>query len=116
MASLAVTAFSTFSLVLQNAGMGEFVPYVGVLGVVGVVGFAYAYSEGGVWNQVARDKNDLSDNWAGPNMRIDDELIGKAVFAAVHKRPPKAEEARAIEETVDDGWRSHRDGVNIDGD
>lgn len=109
--SLVVTAFSTFSLVLQNAGLGEFVPYLGVAIAIALPVYAYYFFEGGVWNQVSRDRVDMSSNYSGPSMRIDDELIGAAVFAAVHQRPPNEEEHAAIAEAVDGPWREYRDGI-----
>lgn len=111
MFSLAVTAFSTFSIMLQGFGLGHVVPYLGVGGVVLGIVYTYLYTEGGVWNQVARDRQDLSTNYAGPTMRMDDELIGLAVFAAIHQREPTAEERQAIANTLDDGWREYRDGL-----
>lgn len=111
MFSLAVTAFSTFSLMLQGFGMGHVVPYIGVVGVSVGVAYTYLYSEGGVWNQVARDRVDLSTNYAGPTMRMDDEMIGLAVFAAIHKREPTPEEREAISNTLDDSWNDYRDGL-----
>lgn len=116
MASLGVTAFSTFSLVLQAAGLGRFVPAIAGLGIIGTFGFAWLYAEGGVWNQVQLDTQELSNNYAGPTMRIDDELIGLAVFAAVHGREPTEEEAEVIAETVDGGYRELRDGIDINGE
>lgn len=111
--SLGVTAFSTFSLVLQNSGHGGLVVPLGVVGVIGMPIYTYLYTEGGVWNQVSRDRQDLSTNFAGPTMRMDDELIGVAVFAAVHGRPPDDDEQQAIADAVETSWQSYRDGVCI---
>lgn len=112
MGSLAVTAFSTFSIMLQNFGLGHFVPYIGVAAFVFFIVYTYYFTEGGVWNQMARDRVDLSTNYAGPTMRMDDELIGLAVFAAVHERPPTDDERQAISEAVDGGWHDYRDGLS----
>lgn len=111
MATLSVTAFSTFSIMLQNFGLGHIVPYLGAVCIAGFILFVYLYAEGGVWNQVSRDRVDLSTNYAGPTMRIDDELIGAAVFAAIHKRPPEDEELEAISEAVDQPWHDYREGI-----
>jgi hypothetical protein len=46
-------------------------------------------------------------------MRMDDELIGSSVFAAVHRRPPDEEEQEAISEAVDAPWREYRDGIEV---
>jgi len=116
MFSLAVTAFSTFGLMLQGFGLGEYIPYLGVAVVSGGVVYTYYYNEGGVRNQVSRDRQDLSNNFSGPTMRIDDELIGCAVFAAVHGRAPDDEERSEISEAVDGPWREYRQGMVIDDD
>jgi len=114
MFSLAVTAFSTFSIMLQNFGLGSYVPYIGaVASVVGVI-YAYYYNEGGVRNQVQKDRNDLSQNFSHPGNKIDDTIIGAAVFAANKGRVPDEEELEAIEESVDTVWREYRDGVSLD--
>jgi len=113
-ASLGVTAFSTFSLVLQNSGHGDMVVPLGVAGLLSFPIYTYLYTEGGVWNQVGRDRQDLSTNFAGPTMLMDDVLIGVSVFAAMHGRPPNEEEFKAIEEAVDTNWQNYRDGVEIE--
>jgi hypothetical protein len=111
--SLAVTAFSTFSLMLQNAGYGQYVPHVGALAVIAWATYTFYYSEGGVHNQTQRDMVDLSTNFAGPTMRIDDEIIGCGVFAAVHGRPPDEEEREVISDAVDSPWKEYRDGIEV---
>lgn len=111
-ASLAVTAFSTFSLVLQGFGLGRFVLPLGVaLSVVGPA-YAYAFFEGGVWNQVSRDRADMSTNFAGPAMKMDDIVTAAGVFAAVHGRPPTEDEAETIERAVHEQWAEFRDGLD----
>lgn len=114
--SLAVTAFSTFSLVLQGFGLGQFVLPLGVgLAVIGPA-YAYLYFEGGVWNQVSRDRADMSTNFAGPSMKMDDTVTGAAVFAAVHGRVPTEDELAVIESAVDEKWQDYRNGVTLDDD
>jgi len=116
MFSLAVTAFSTFSIMLQNAGYGGAVPYLGAsAAVVGVV-YTYYFNEGGVRNQVRRDGQDLSTDFSGPTMKMDDTLIGVAVFAAINGREPTEDEIETIERAVDKPWRDYRDGVLTDDD
>jgi hypothetical protein len=114
MISLAVTAFSTFSIMLQGFGLGRYVPYVAVFGVLMGTVYTYYYNEGGVRNQVQRDRADLATNFAGPSNKIDDTLIGAAVFGAVHGRPPDDEELDAIKDSVDKPWREFRQGINLD--
>jgi len=45
MVSLAVTAFSTFSIMLQGFGLGEYVPIVGVGAALGGIVYTYLYTE-----------------------------------------------------------------------
>lgn len=112
--SLGVTAFSTFSLVLQNSGHGDLVVPLGVAGLIAVPVYTYAYTEGGVWNQMARDRVDLSTNYAGPTMRIDDELIARGMLAALKEDTLTQSERDAISDELDDGWNQYRDGIQID--
>lgn len=114
--SLAVTAFSTFSLVLQNSGHSEFVRPLGIALAIVLPVYTYLYTEGGVWNQVGRDRQDLSTNYAGPTMAMDDTVIGVAVFAALHGREPTDGERELIESVVREQWDGYRDGIQIDDD
>lgn len=114
--SLGVTAFSTFSLVLQNSGHGEFVVPLGVIGLIVSPIYTYFYAEKGVWNQVQRDKTDMSTNYSGPVMLMDDALIGIGMFYAVHGRPPTDEELDELEGAVKQQWEEYRTGVDIDYD
>jgi hypothetical protein len=111
--SLGLTAFSTFSLVLQSFGLGRFVPVFGVGLLAGGLVFAYLYSEGGVWNQVSRDRADMSGNFASPGMRIDDELIARGMCAGRKGAPLDEEEREAIVKELDTAWERYRDGVHI---
>lgn len=114
MFSLAVTAFSTFSIMLQGFGLGRYVPYLGAIAGVSILAYSFLFFEGGVWNQVSRDRQDMSNNFAGPSMRIDDTLIGVSVFSAVHGRPPNEDELEMIERAVSDQWEQYRDGVDLE--
>ena len=110
--SLGVTAFSTFSLVLQNSGHGEYVVPLGVIGLIGFPIYTYLYTEHGVWNQVNFDKNVLSSNFAGPTMRIDDEMIARSMLAALYGRELTDEEREAIKSEADATFEEYRDGVD----
>ena len=115
LAMLVMTGLSTATLSLRQYGLGEYAPvFIGVTGV-GLAVFAYGYSEGGVWNQMARDRSDMSSNHATPRSKINTELTGVALFAALEGREPDAEERAAIEAAVDEQWRERRDGVELDG-
>lgn len=111
--SLAVTAFSTFSLLLQQSGHGELVPALGVLGLLGFPLYAYLYFEGGVQNQVARDRQDMSNNFADPNMRITTELYARGVTAAQEGRELSETEREAMQEELDAAFAEYRDGIQI---
>lgn len=111
MFSLAVTAFSTFSIMLQGFGMGSVVPYLGVAMVVVGVVYTYYFTEGGVWNQMARDRQDLSTNYAGPTMAMDDVTIGVATFVAMQGRKPTPEEREMIQDAVREQWDEYRSGL-----
>ena len=111
--SLAITAFSTFSLVLQNAGLGEFVPYVGGIGAVAWVAYSYLYSEGGVHNQMQRDQKDLSTNFAGPTMRIDDEHIARGIVAGIEGRELRDDERDVIKQELDETFHEYREGIDL---
>lgn len=114
--SLGVTAFSTFSLVLQNSGHGELVVPLGVAGLVTVPIYVYAYAEGGVWNQVMRDKRDMSTNFAGPTLRIDDEMIARGIRAAEKGEPLTDEERDATKAELDHAFAEYRNGIEINDD
>jgi len=111
-ASLGVTAFSTFSLLLQNSGHGELVMPLGLFGLIAVPTYTYLYTEGGVWNQMARDRVDLSTNYAGPTMRIQSEMMARALLAAEKGEPLTTEEREATSEELDAAWTEYRDGLN----
>lgn len=114
LAMLALTGVSTATLTLKQYGHGRYAwPLILIVGISMPV-YAWLYSEGGVWNQVERDKTDLSNNYAGPLVKIDDETIGAAVFAAIHGRPPDSDEIEAIESAVNERWQKHRHGIELE--
>lgn len=113
MFSLAVTAFSTFSIMLQGFGLGNYVPYLGIVGVLLGTIYVYLYTEGGVWNQVARDRQDLSQNFAGPGMYIRAMIQARAVADAFEAMQTGEDPEQAAEETVSELWEEYRDGIEI---
>lgn len=114
LAFLAMTGTGIALEQLRVYGFGNYALEFLLLIVAGMLGYTYLYNEGGVRNQVMRDDHELKSNWAGPNMRIDDELIGIAVFAALNNRKPTKEERKIIAESVHDGYIDLRDGVEIE--
>jgi len=115
--SLAVTAFSTFSLLLQNAGLGAYVPHLGVGAAGGWLVYTYLYSEGGVHYQKQRDMVDLSDNYSGPTMALD-ALIEARQFALLAYLLQNGTEQelheleQAFQETSLEEWQTLRDGLD----
>jgi len=112
--SLVVTAFSTFSLVLQNAGLSEFILPLGI--VIAVCGpiYAYYFFEAGVWNQVARDRNDMSGNFGSPSQWIGNEFTARAFAAYLKGEPLSEDEREVIQEELRKTFEENRDGKNIE--
>jgi len=113
MVSLAVTAFSTFSIMLQNFGLGGYVPYVGIGATLLGIVYTYLYTEGGVWNQVRRDQADLSNNYADPNARINAELTNRGLAAALQDEELTESQRQACQAELDATFAELRDGIEI---
>lgn len=110
MISLAVTAFSTFSLLLQSFGLGQFVLPIGIGAFGSAMSYAYYYSEGGVWNQVSRDRADMSSDFSAPSQAIGTEMTARALRAAERGDELSSEERRAVRCEVDAAYSELRDG------
>jgi hypothetical protein len=115
MASMAITAASTLTFALQSIGYTHLAPWVLGAGLVGTPVFAYVYVDMGLFNRKNRENVDRGNNFATPRDKIDDTLIGTAVFAAVHGREPDADEQEVIEAAVTEKWSDFRNGVEVDG-
>ena len=112
-AMLVMTGLSTGLITLQQYGHGQYAwPLIAIV-MLGVLLFTYAYAEFGIYNQQHRDHADFGKNYADPRMKINDELVGCAVFAALHGRPPSDDEQAIIEEAVDTPWHEYRDGIEL---
>jgi len=111
---LAVTAFSTFSLVLQNFGLGRYVPYLGVVLAIAGPAYAYLFFEGGVWNQVSRDRADMSGNYAAPGGRINAELTARALAPILNGGELTDEERQALLAELNRAYLEKRDGIDHD--
>jgi len=117
MFSLAVTAFSTFSIMLQGFGLGHVVPYLGTVAALAGIVYTYLYAEGGVWNQVARDRRDLSDNFSAPTMLLQNQIQARqlALLAASLDDDLDPEDAMdKMQSETQAEWARLRDGVDLD--
>ena len=112
--SLGVTAFSTFSLLLQNSGHGELVLPLGIVLALITPVYIYLYTEGGVWNQMARDRRDLSNNFAGPNARISNEMLARALAAWEKGEQLTDAERELLQSELDAAFYDLRRGVEIE--
>lgn len=114
LAMLVMTGLSTATLTLRQYGYGELAwPLIFTTGG-GMLVYTYLYAEGGVWNQVQRDRADLSTNFAGPGMRMDDELIARGILAGEKGEELTDGERSAIKNELDRGWDEYRDGIQIE--
>ena len=110
---ISVTAVSTLTSALVAIGHGHLAPYFLAAGLIGTPVFAWCYVELGLFNRKNRENVDRGNNFATPRDKIDDTLIGAAVFGAVHGRPPDEDELETIKESVEQPWREFRDGVDL---
>jgi hypothetical protein len=113
---LAATGVSTTLVALRDYGYGEFAPAVLAVSAVGAALFAYLYTEGGVWNQMARDRQDMSNNFASPNGLIVAQMQATALAAAQKGEPLTEREREAVREEARETFDSLRDGVELPDD
>jgi len=114
LAMLGLTGLSTALITLRQYGHGRLAwPFVAVV-ASGTLVFTYLYTEGGVWNQMSRDRQDLSSNFAGPSMRMNNELLARGLLAAEQGRELTAEERDAIKEELDEAFEEYRDGIDLE--
>jgi len=116
MVSLAVTGYSTFSILLQGFGVGrQAIAGLGAaVAIVGVI-YTYLYNAGGVRNQVSRDRQDLSNNWAGPNSKIQSEMIARSLVAAEKGTTLTPDEREAVGLEAHETFVQYRDGTDLSG-
>lgn len=114
LAMLGLTGLSTATLTLRQYGHGQYAwPLIGVV-LAGSLVYTWLYTEGGVWNQMARDRQDLSSNFAGPGSKIEAEIRGAAMFAAINGRAPDDEEREMMAAAIEHPWQEYRDGIALE--
>lgn len=114
LAMLGLTGISTATLTLRQYGHGDLAwPFIGVLSVITIL-YTYLYTEGGVWNQMARDRQDLSSNYAGPNARISQEMGTRGFIAGIQAETLDDDQIDAIQAELDRSFGELRDGINVD--
>lgn len=111
MSFLGVTAASTLTSALALIGLQSLAPYVLGVGIAGTFVFAFVYVEFGVFNRKNRERVEYGQNFSRPDMAIDDQMTGAAVFAAVHGREPDEQELEAIEDAVWERYMRYRNGI-----
>lgn len=111
---LAMTGYGIVLQTLAQYGLGSYALEVIGVSSLFLVAYTYYYNEGGVRNQVSRDRNDLSSNFAGPTMRIDDEFIARGIQAARNGKPLTKGEREAVQEELDAAWAQYRNGLPED--
>jgi len=112
--SLAVTAYSTFSLLLQNSGYGEYVMPMGIILAIGGPVYAYLFFEGGVWNQVSRDRQEKSSNFASPSQKIGNELGAAGIVAGLQGRELTEKERNAMEHELERVFEKNWEGMDME--
>ena len=111
---LAMTGNGIVLSTLSDYGLERFaVPFLAVSGGSMLV-YVYLYTEGGVWNQMQRDRADLSSNFAGPNMAMTAMLYARAIGAREKGEELTEGEREAVDGEVITAWAELRDGVDIE--
>lgn len=114
MSMLGLTGISTGLVTLKQYGHGEYAWHLIGIVIFGTIVFTYFYTEGGIWNQKARDTQDLSSNFAGPSDRINKEMIARSVAVAMKGRELTEEERELISNELDTVFSKYREGIDIE--
>lgn len=114
MISIEITAASTLSVVLQNAGYGGIVKYVFITGAIGTIIAAFLYVEFGLFNRKNRENSDRGANWSGPDSYMNSVIGACGTFVAMNQRPPTEDELEDIKESVRMPWEEYRNGIDVD--
>lgn len=113
MAFLGLTAASTGTSALINAGYRELALPALAIGALGSFCFAFAYVELGVFNRKNREKMDRGDNFSGPGMYMGSSLNAIAFGAALEATENGDDPREAAQEAVASQWREYRDGLDM---
>jgi len=70
------------------------------------------YFEGGSWNQVNRDRADMSGNYAGPGGRINAEHITRGLAAYLNEEELSDEDRQRIRAELNQSFADLRDGLD----
>lgn len=108
--SLGITAVSTTVVAMSTFGYGWLAKPVVAAVIISGLGFAYYYTESGIYNQKNRDKQDAGINFADPGMRIQAEMWACSKLAAEKGRSLTEEEREAVKQEADHVYQAYRDG------
>jgi len=112
---LAMTGNGIVLSTLKDYGYEEFaLPFL-FLSAGGLLAYTYLYAEEGVWNQVARDRRDMSANFSDPKSRINTEMTARALYAAMQARELTQTEREQIKHELNETFAEHRDGISLEG-
>jgi hypothetical protein len=119
LAMLALTGISTGVVALEQYGLERYaVPFIAAVAIA-VLGYTYVYTEGGVWNQVNRDKSDMGDNYAGPTMLFDarhrSTQLAYLAYVTQNGHEKSFEEIKTrMDEYTHEEWAALREGRDVE--
>lgn len=110
----AITASGITSGALKYYGLEEYaLPFLAVVALI-FAWYAKAVFDGGVKNQVSRDRMDMTDNFAAPGVYIGSQIQMRALGSALDAQQNGDDPEQAAQETVTKAWKEYRDGIDLD--